>query len=88
MATHIHIYMSRRYTISGIQKQTSRRKKIKLGLKGNVISLTIFNLNMAKMPTPLPGISHVPYTDDCIILVTLYITGSKVKSLNYQQKNR
>lgn len=53
------------------RSKISRRRKMKQGVpQGSVISSTLFNLYMARMPTPPKCITLVSYADDCSILAT------------------
>ena len=71
-------YYRGRYTYTEFRGSKSRRRPMKQGVpQGSVISPTLFNLYMSKMPRPPDDVTLVTYADDCTILAT----GPDVESL-------
>lgn len=67
----LYNYMNGRQTYVDFRNNTSSYRRMKQGVpQGGVLSPSLFNLYMSKMPTPPEGITLVTYADDCTIIAT------------------
>lgn len=71
-------YLIGRQTFVEFRNSKSYYRRMKQGVpQGGVLSPTLFNLYISKMPTPLPGIKLVSYADD----ITLLVTGNNIEEM-------
>ena len=62
-------YLSGRQTYMTFRNINSKYRRVKQGVpQGGVLSPTLFNLYMFRLPLPPEGIKLVTYADDCTVL--------------------
>ena len=65
------VYLRNRQAIPEFRGVRSKYRHIKMGVpQGGVLSPTLFNSYMARLPQPPSGITLFSYADDCIVLST------------------
>lgn len=74
----INGYLSGRLTYVEFRGTKSKYRRMKQGVpQGGVLSPTLFNLYMSKLPKPKEDLTLITYADDCTILAT----GTNIKDL-------
>ena len=62
-------YLSGRQTYVTFRNINSKYRRVKQGVpQGGVLSPTLFNLYMSRLPLPPEGIKLITYADDCTLL--------------------
>ena len=62
-------YLSGRQTYVTFRNINSKYRRVKQGVpQGGVLSPTLFNLYMSRLPFPPEGIKLITYVDDCTLL--------------------
>lgn len=81
-------YMSGRQTYVDFRNSKSSYRKVKQGVpQGGVLSPTLFNIYMSKLPTPPGDVTLVSYADDCSILTSGNEITELCSKLNYYLDN-